>query len=77
MTAQIKILKNTSDVRIAYKNNRAIATIIKQPDGKYRVVKMYEGYVKDCDSYNEARTEALTAAPLRQTSNVRQLRTAS
>ena len=63
MTTQVKFT-DTPEVRIVYNNNRATATIIKLDDGNYRVVKLYEGYVKDCDSYSEARQEALAAAPL-------------
>lgn len=64
MSAQMKILKNTSDARIAYVNNRAVSTIIKLENGNYRVVKLYEGYAKDCETYSEAREEALNARPI-------------
>jgi len=84
MTTRIKIAQNTTDVRVCFVNGRAVSTIIKQEDGKYRVVKMYDGYVKDCDSYSEAREEAVTAGvqtPPRQTvkstSNVTTLKAAA
>jgi len=66
MSAQIKIANNTSDVRICYRNNRAVATIVKQADGKYRVVNLYAQDVTDCDSYSEAREKAMGAPAVRQ-----------
>ena len=56
MTAQIKILKNTSDARIAYVNNRAVSTIIKIENGNYRVVKLYEGFASASGASIEAPT---------------------
>lgn len=57
----IKFAKNSTDIRIAYNNGRAVASIVKLPTNQYRVVKMYDGFVWDCDSYSEARDIALNA----------------
>lgn len=62
--ATVKIAKNTPDVRIVYKNARAIAQIMKLENGKYRVTKLYEMEVKDFDGYSAAREEAIAAKPL-------------
>lgn len=64
-TTKIEFTTNTTGVRIAFRNNRAIATIEKTDDGKYRVINLYNQFVKDCDSYTEARNEALTAPSVR------------
>ena len=64
MSAKIKMLKNTSDIRIAVVNNRVVSNIIKLENGNYRVVKLYGGYAKDCESYAEAAQEALNARPV-------------
>ena len=64
-TSKIEFTTNTTDVRICYKNNRAVATILKTEDGKYRVVNLYNQYVQDFDSYNDARKEALMAPSIR------------
>lgn len=64
MSAQIKMLKNSSDIRVAIVNNRVVSNIIKLENGNYRVVKLYEGYAKDCETYSEAREEALSARPI-------------
>lgn len=58
---KVEFAKNSTDIRIVYNNNRAVANIIKMDNG-YRVIKFYEGIVWDCDSYKEAREEALNAA---------------
>ena len=58
----IKFSHNSPDIRICYKSSRAISTIEKMPNGLYRVVKLYEGEVKDCDTYTEAREEAKNAS---------------
>ena len=62
MSNQIKFAFNSTDVRIAYTNGRAVATIIKDEDGNYRVVKMYDGQVQDCKTYTEARAVALESS---------------
>jgi len=77
MTTQIKLAANTSDIRIAYVNGRAVSTIVKLENGNYRVVKLYDQYVKDCETYSEARTTALEASPLRPTNVVKMQRKAS
>jgi hypothetical protein len=77
MTTTIKISANSSDVRIAYVNGRAVSTIVKLENGHYRVVKLYDQYVKDCDTYSEARQEAIHAAPLRPSNVVKMQRKAS
>ena len=64
MSAQIKMLKNSSEMRVCYNNNRAISTIIKLDNGNYRVIKLYEAEAKDCDTYSEAREEAMKARPI-------------
>jgi hypothetical protein len=58
----IKYSKNSTDVRICYKSGRAVSTIQKMEDGKYRVVKLYEEEVTDCGTYNIAREVAKSAA---------------
>ena len=63
--SKIEFTTNTTDVRIVYKQNRAVATILKTDEGRYRVVSLYNQYVKDFDSYNEARTEALMSPSIR------------
>lgn len=62
ITPIIKYSKNDSNLRICYKSGRAISTIQKMEDGKYKVVKLYEEEVKECDSYSIAREEAMSAA---------------
>lgn len=58
----IKYSANSTDVRICYKSSRAISTIEKMANGLYRVVKLYEGEVQDCDNYTIAREVAKNAA---------------
>jgi len=58
----IKQSENNPDVRICYKSQRAVSTIVKMPDGNYVVVKLYEGEVVDCPNYSKASKEAKTAA---------------
>lgn len=58
----IKYSANSTDVRICYKSTRAVSTIEKLPNGLYRVVKLYEAEVQDCDNYTIARDVAMSAA---------------
>jgi hypothetical protein len=58
----IKRALNNPDLRICYKSTRAISTIQKMADGKYQVVKLYDGEVTECKEYSEAREEACRAA---------------
>lgn len=62
MAKVIKFSKNSTDVRIVYKDKRAIATIERTDKGKYRVIRLYNQIVWDADSYTEAREFALDAA---------------
>lgn len=62
MAKVIKFSKNSTDIRIVYKDRRAIATIERTDKGKYRVIRLYNQLVWDCDSYTEAREMALDAA---------------
>lgn len=64
-TAKIEFTTNTTDVRLVFKNNRAVATIIKKEDGKYMVVNHYNQFVKEFDTYNSARGEAIMAPSIR------------
>lgn len=64
-TTKIEFTTNTTDVRVVFKNNRAVATILKMEDGRYRVVNLYNQFVKDCDSYTEARNEGMMAPSVR------------
>lgn len=57
----IKYLNDKSDIRICYKSSRAVSMIQKMPDGRYQVVKLYDGQITECDNYNEAREEACSA----------------
>ena len=61
MSQKIVFSVNTTDIRNVFTNGRATATIIKNSDGKYTVVKLYENAVQACDSYTEAREVALSA----------------
>ena len=58
----IKMLNDNSDYRVCYKSSRAVSIIQKMPDGKYVVVKLYDGEVTDHDSLGKARVEACSAA---------------
>lgn len=62
MAKVIKFSKNSTDIRIVYKDRRAIATIERTDKGKYRVIRLYNQLVWDCDSYTQAREMALDAA---------------
>lgn len=64
-TSKIEFTTNTTDVRVVFKNNRAVATILKMEDGKYRVVNLYNQYVQDFDNYSDARKEGLSAPSIR------------
>ena len=63
MSTIVKFAKNAPDVRIVYKDNRAVSQIQKM-DGKYRVTKLYEMEVNDFPHYSEAREDAVKAKPL-------------
>ncbi|MNY39653.1 hypothetical protein D3C86_1743470 [compost metagenome] len=68
---------NTTDIRNVFTNGRATATIVKNADGKYTVIKLYENAVQACDSYTEAREAALaarTTSPDRHVSDVKERR---
>lgn len=58
----IKFLSKDSDLRVCYKSSRAVSTIQKMADGRYQVVKLYDGEVGQFDDYNEAREVACSAA---------------
>ena len=60
----IKFLNDYSDIRVCYKSSRAVSTIQKMPNGKYQVVKVYEGEITECKKYSEAKQEAESAAML-------------
>ena len=62
MAKVIKFTKNTTDIRIVYKDRRAIATIERTDKGKYRVIRLYNQIVWDADSYTDAREFALDSA---------------
>lgn len=62
MAKVIKFSKNSTDIRIVYKDKRAIATIERTDKGKYRVIRLYNQVVWDADSYTEAREFALDSA---------------
>lgn len=59
-------IANDPGVRICYKSSRAVSMIEKMPDGRYRVVKLYEGTVETCDTYKQAAEEAKSAAMTQQ-----------
>ena len=62
MAKVIKFSKNSTDIRIVYKDRRAIATIERTDKGRYRVIRLYNQLVWDCDSYTQAREMALDSA---------------
>lgn len=62
MAKVIKFSKNSTDIRIVYKDKRAIATIERTEKGKYRVIRLYNQIVWDADSYTDAREFALDSA---------------
>lgn len=62
MAKVIKFSKNSTDIRIVYKDKRAIATIERTDKGKYRVIRLYNQIVWDADSYTDAREFALDSA---------------
>jgi hypothetical protein len=65
MSKVIRFAHNTTDVRMVFENNRAIATIAKMENGNYRVIRLYDEVVVDCDSYNEAREKALNSSAVK------------
>ena len=58
MSTVIKFAKNSNEVRFAYKDGRAIATIEKIPGEGYRVNKLYGMEMVVLKSYSEAAKEA-------------------
>lgn len=62
------VIKITSDpgVRVCYNSSRAISTIVKMADGKYQVIKLYEGITETCDTYRQAADSAKSAAMTQQ-----------
>lgn len=63
-STRVVIKRSTSnpDMRICSRSSRVISTIEKMPDGKYRVVKLYEDKTIERDRYKDAAAEAMSAA---------------
>lgn len=58
----IKRSASNPDMRICSRSSRVISTIEKMPNGKYRVVKLYEDVTVERDLYGQAKVEAMGAA---------------
>lgn len=63
-STRVVIQRSTSnpDLRICSRSSRIISTIEKMPNGKYRVVKLYEDVMLERDLYGQAKVEAMSAA---------------